>query len=67
VYSKRMQFEAGPEQTTFYACEDCVEYLFKGQVTDFFDIGAPLEVIIGDVDEPCSFCPKGQDDLNDTY
>ena len=60
VASRRLQFEAGPEQHTFYACREHRRILDSGDVSCFF---AYEKESVKDEDEEteieCDFCREG--------
>lgn len=62
IVSRRMQFTAGPQTHTFYACEEHREALDRGDVSCFLRIRG-VEVIAEDPEDElaCDFCREGGD------
>lgn len=57
IASRRMQFEAGPEKQTFYACADCLPELRKGQVMCFLVLrDEDVQPVDPDDEIDCDLC-----------
>lgn len=62
IVRRRLQFEAGPEQTDFYACAEHADKLAVGRVdvSCFFGVASALpEPVDPEDEEPCWFCQEG--------
>lgn len=60
VCSRRLQFESGPQQHTFYACREHKRILELGNVICFFALNSELIVGVSPDDEVgCDFCREG--------
>lgn len=59
-WSRVMQFCAGPERHTFYACEQHRAALDKGDVSCFLVLrNESVRAVEGETDEVCYFCQEG--------
>lgn len=57
VCSRKLQFEAGPEQTTFYACTEHRPKLERGEVMCFFPVARHQIQEVDPNDEiECDYC-----------
>lgn len=60
VCSRKLQFEAGPEQHEFFACEEHKPDLEAGKVTCFFAVKAhPLKTVDPTDEISCDLCREG--------
>jgi len=60
IASRRMQFCAGPETHTFYACEEHTPDLEKGDVSCFLILrNEPVVPVSVDDDIDCDLCREG--------
>lgn len=66
IASRRMQFRAGPQDYTFYACADCLPALERGEAGSgnfFTTADEPVKPVQVHPDEQieCDLCREGGD------
>lgn len=60
ITSRRMQFCAGPEKHTFYACRECLPDLEAGDVQLFLRLpNEPVQPVSEDEEIRCDLCREG--------
>lgn len=61
IASRKMQFEAGPQQHVFYACAEHRSVLESGDVTCFFAYDAEqVQPVDEEMEVDCDFCREGR-------
>lgn len=60
IAKREMQFCAGPEHYTFYACAEHRPQLERGEMQLFFTLaGKPVEPVAPDDEVACDMCREG--------